>query len=70
MLGGVVSTLFGIVMFAHPGAGALALLSLIAAFALVTGAMQVTLALELRRLAGQRKPDARPRTAPKAVFHG
>jgi uncharacterized membrane protein HdeD (DUF308 family) len=70
MLGGVVSTLFGIVMFAHPGAGALALLSLIAAFALVTGAMQVTLALELRRLAEKRKRDERPRTAPKAAFHG
>ncbi len=37
VLTGLVSIVFGIVIFAKPGAGALAVLALIAAFALVTG---------------------------------
>ncbi len=37
VLSGLVSILFGIVMFARPGAGALVTLALIAAFALVSG---------------------------------
>ena len=49
MLWGVASVAFGVVMFAHPGAGAVALVSLVAAFAIVTGAIQIAYALELRR---------------------
>ncbi len=49
MLWGVASIAFGVVMFAHPGAGAVALVSLVAAFAIVTGAIQIAYALELRR---------------------
>jgi uncharacterized membrane protein HdeD (DUF308 family) len=45
VLAGLVAILFGIVMFARPGAGALATLSLIAAFALVTGISQLVLAI-------------------------
>ncbi len=52
-LGGFVSIAFGVIMFAHPAAGAVALLALVAAFALVTGVMQVAFALELRRIADQ-----------------
>jgi len=44
-LAGLVSILFGIVMFAKPGAGALALLALIAAYALVLGFVELTVAI-------------------------
>jgi uncharacterized membrane protein HdeD (DUF308 family) len=49
MLWGVASVAFGVVMFARPGAGAVALVALVAAFAIVTGAIQIAYALELRR---------------------
>jgi uncharacterized membrane protein HdeD (DUF308 family) len=45
MLTGFVSILFGIVMFAKPGAGALALLALIAAYALILGVVELTVAI-------------------------
>jgi uncharacterized membrane protein HdeD (DUF308 family) len=66
MLLGAVSVIFGVVMFAHPGAGALALLSLIAAFAIVTGAMQIVLALELRWMVGELDGHG----LPKPALHG
>jgi len=50
VLGGLVSILFGIVMFAKPGDGALVLLALIAVFALVNGISEVVLAIGGRRL--------------------
>jgi uncharacterized membrane protein HdeD (DUF308 family) len=50
-LGGLVAILFGIVMFARPGAGALAMLALIAAFALVTGVTQLAVAIGGKQLA-------------------
>jgi uncharacterized membrane protein HdeD (DUF308 family) len=50
VLVGLVSILFGIVMFARPGDGALILLALIAAFALVRGISEVVLAIGGRRL--------------------
>ena len=40
----------GLVMFIEPAGGALALLGLIAVFAIVTGLMQIVFALELRLL--------------------
>jgi uncharacterized membrane protein HdeD (DUF308 family) len=49
-LTGVVSILFGIVMFAEPGAGALVLLSLIAAYMLVIGVAELTVAIGGKRL--------------------
>jgi uncharacterized membrane protein HdeD (DUF308 family) len=49
-LTGVVSILFGIVMFAEPGAGALVLLALIAAYMLVIGAAELTVAIGGKRL--------------------
>jgi uncharacterized membrane protein HdeD (DUF308 family) len=69
-LSGMLSVAFGVIMFAHPGAGAVALLALIAAFALVTGVMQVAFALELRRVAGELDHRVRPRTTAKPVTHG
>ena len=70
VLGGLLSIGFGVIMFAHPGAGAVALLGLVAAFALVTGAMQIAFALELRRVAGELEPRVRPRTTAKPVRQG
>jgi uncharacterized membrane protein HdeD (DUF308 family) len=67
-LSGLFSIAFGVIMFAKPGAGAIALLSLIAAFALVSGVMQIVLAFELRRvLGGLERPF---RTTAKPVTHG
>jgi uncharacterized membrane protein HdeD (DUF308 family) len=50
VLTGIVSSLFGVVMFAEPGDGALALLALIAAFALVTGFTEIAAAIGAKRL--------------------
>jgi uncharacterized membrane protein HdeD (DUF308 family) len=50
VLTGLVSILFGIVMFAKPGDGALVLLALIAAFALVTGVSELVVAIGGKRL--------------------
>ena len=69
-LGGVLSVAFGVVMFAHPGAGALALLALIAAFALVTGAIQIAFAIELRGAVVEIGHRVRPRPTAKPVTHG
>jgi uncharacterized membrane protein HdeD (DUF308 family) len=49
-LSGVVSILFGIVIFARPGTGALVTLALIAAFALVAGVTQLAVAIGGKRL--------------------
>jgi uncharacterized membrane protein HdeD (DUF308 family) len=45
VLNGLVAILFGIVIFAKPGAGALAVLALIAAFALVVGITELVVAI-------------------------
>jgi uncharacterized membrane protein HdeD (DUF308 family) len=50
ILSGLVSGLFGIVIFAKPGAGALVVLALIAAFALVTGITELVVAIGGKRL--------------------
>ncbi len=50
ILSGAVSVLFGIVIFARPGAGALVTLALIAAFALVTGITELVVAVGGTRL--------------------
>ena len=49
-LSGLVSILFGIVMFAKPGDGALVLLALIAALALVRGISELVVAFGWKRL--------------------
>jgi uncharacterized membrane protein HdeD (DUF308 family) len=49
-LASLLSIAFGVIIFAHPGAGAIALLALVAAFAFVIGVMQIAFALELRRV--------------------
>ena len=51
-LTGVVSVLFGIVMFIEPGEGALALLALIAAYSLIIGLAEVIVAIGGKRFLG------------------
>jgi uncharacterized membrane protein HdeD (DUF308 family) len=70
VLGGLLSVAFGAIMFAEPGAGAVALLALIAAFALVTGVMQIAFALELRRVVAELEQGVRPHATAKPVTHG
>jgi uncharacterized membrane protein HdeD (DUF308 family) len=69
VLGGVLSIAFGVIMFGHPGAGAVALLALVAAFAVVTGVMQIAFALELRHVVGELEKRIRPRPTAKPVAH-
>lgn len=65
---GIVLAAFGVVMFVEPGDGAIALLALVAAFALVRGTFDVALAVELRRVLGELKK--RMPFQPKPVAHG
>ena len=67
VLGGLLSVAFGVIMFGHPGAGAIALLSLIGAFAFVSGVMQIALAVELRSVAVEMKRHVQPLAKPHAA---
>jgi uncharacterized membrane protein HdeD (DUF308 family) len=51
LMHGVVAVLFGLLVFVRPGAGALALIWLIASFALVSGVLWVVFAFRLKRRA-------------------
>jgi uncharacterized membrane protein HdeD (DUF308 family) len=68
-LTGLVSILFGIVMFAKPGDGALVLLALIAAFELISGISRLVVAIGGKRLLeySAKKAVARVRPEPKPV---
>jgi|SRR5579884_759980 len=67
ILSGLVSIVFGIVIFAKPGAGALAVLALIAAFALVTGTSELVVAISGKRLLERSAKQAfRPKATPQA----
>jgi len=70
VLGGLLSVAFGVIMFAHPGAGAVALLALVAAFALVIGVVQIAFALELRRVVVELEQRVRPHATAKPVTQG
>jgi uncharacterized membrane protein HdeD (DUF308 family) len=50
VLTGLIAIVFGIVIFAKPGAGALAVLALIAAFALVVGVSELVVAIGGKKL--------------------
>jgi uncharacterized membrane protein HdeD (DUF308 family) len=68
ILTGLVSIAFGIVIFAKPGAGALAVLALIAAFALVTGISELVVAIGGEKLLERRaKTFAPPRTSTRTT---
>jgi uncharacterized membrane protein HdeD (DUF308 family) len=66
ILTGLVAIVFGIVIFAEPGAGALAVLGLIAAFALVTGISELVASIAGEKLLERRvKTFASQRQSPK-----
>jgi uncharacterized membrane protein HdeD (DUF308 family) len=66
VLTGLVSIVFGIVIFAKPGAGALALLALIAAFALVTGITELVVSIGGEKLLERKvKRAVTPPRAPR-----
>jgi len=71
-LAGLVPIVFGIVIFAKPGAGALAVLALIAAFALVTGATELVAAIGGEKLLERKAkkalstPQTQRKTTPQA----
>jgi uncharacterized membrane protein HdeD (DUF308 family) len=69
ILTGLVSIVFGIVIFAKPGAGALAVLALIAAFALVTGVTELVVSIGGEKLLERKvkKTFASPRTSTKTT---
>jgi uncharacterized membrane protein HdeD (DUF308 family) len=70
ILTGLVSIVFGIVIFAKPGAGVLAVLALIAAFALVTGVSELVVAIGGEKLLERKAkktfaPPRAPATTPQ-----
>ena len=69
VLTGLVSIVFGIVIFAKPGAGALAVLALIAAFALVTGVTELVVSIGGEKLLERKakKAFAPPWTSAKTT---
>ena len=69
LLIGLASSVFGIVIFAKPGAGALAVLALIAAFALVTGVTELVVAIGGEKLLERKakKTFAPPRPSTKTT---
>jgi uncharacterized membrane protein HdeD (DUF308 family) len=52
-LSGVLSVLFGLLMFLQPGAGALAVIWIVAAYALVFGVLLIWLGFRLKQHAGR-----------------
>jgi uncharacterized membrane protein HdeD (DUF308 family) len=52
-LAGALSIIFGVLVFFHPGSGALAIVSLIGVFALVFGVTMLALGIRLRGLRGK-----------------
>ena len=62
ILGGFASVLFGLIMIARPGAGALALLTIIGIWSILTGIALVMLAFKARRF-GKALASARPQPA-------
>jgi hypothetical protein len=57
-------------MFVEPGEGALALLALVAAFAIVDGIFELALARELRSVVEDVKEHSGPRVRAKPLVHG
>jgi uncharacterized membrane protein HdeD (DUF308 family) len=67
ILNGLIAIVFGIVIFAKPGAGALAVLALIAAFALIVGVTQLAVAFAGRQILERTAKESRlaPRSTPQ-----
>ena len=59
-LSGLVSILFGVLLFLQPGAGALAVIWLIGSFAIFFGILLIALGFRLKGLAGRLAPGGTP----------
>jgi uncharacterized membrane protein HdeD (DUF308 family) len=62
-LSGLASIVFGVLLFLFPGAGILTVLWLVAAYAIVFGAVMIILSFRLRGLAGRPTQPTQPRAA-------
>ena len=69
-VGGIAFATFGAMMFVAPGDGAIALLALVAAFALVRGASDVAQAVQLRHMSGELDRSFRSLTRVTPAAHG
>ena len=69
-LNGIVLGAFGVVMFVEPGDGALALLALVATFAIVDGIFELALARQLRTAVEDVKEHTQPLVRAKPLVHG
>jgi uncharacterized membrane protein HdeD (DUF308 family) len=67
-LSGIILVAFGVIMFVEPGDGAIALLSLVAALAIVRGVFDIALADELRKTLAEVKKHRPVQATP--VAHG
>ncbi len=67
ILGGVISLLFGLLVFARPGAGALAIVWLIGFYAIVLGVVHIALAFRLRDWQQHEMPGGRAGMPPAAA---
>ena len=62
-LGGLASIVFGVLLFLFPGEGILAVLALLAAYAIAFGVLMIILAFRLKGYADQPTQPTQPRTA-------
>ncbi len=69
-LNGIVIGAFGVIMFVKPGEGALALLALVATFAIVDGIFELALARELRSVVEDVKEHSGSLMRAKPLVHG
>ena len=69
-VGGIALAVLGVVMFIDPGKGSIAILTLVAAFALVRGASDVALAVQLRRVCDELDRSVRSLTGLTPVSRG
>lgn len=69
-VGGIALAAIGVLMFVSPGQGAIALLVLVAASALVRGASDLALAVQLRNLAGELDGSSRSFTRAASPARG
>ncbi len=69
-LGGLLSIAFGVVMFAEPCEGAVALLAADRSVRARDRQHAIALAIELRRVLGEFEHGLRPRSQAKPVTHG
>lgn len=60
ILGGIISIIFGVVLVVNPAAGALAMVWVIGAYALVFGVMMIVLAFRVRGLPGRLEGSPQP----------